>query len=148
MPALRWWAALAAIGAATSLSLFAQARVPAAGPATRADFSPKPPIKALTPEEEAKRFVLPPGYRMELVLADPDVNSPAVIEFDGNGRMYVAEFVSYMLDADATGEHDPTSRISRWESTEGDGNYDKHTVFADKLILPRMILPLDKDGVS
>src|SRR5688572_4434983 len=31
-----------------------------------ADFSPKPPIRALPPEEQAKRFVLPPGYRMEL----------------------------------------------------------------------------------
>ena len=44
------------------------------------------------------------------------------------------------------GEHDPISRISRWESTKGDGVYDKHTVFADKLVAPRMILPLD-DGV-
>src|SRR5262245_32760412 len=56
-----------------------------------ADFSPKAPIKARMPEEEAKSFVLPPGYRMELVVAEPQVISPAVIEFDGNGRMYVAE---------------------------------------------------------
>ena len=89
---------------------------------------------------------MPPGYRMELVAAEPDVISPAVIEFDGNGRMYVAEFVSYMLDADGTGAHEPISRITRFESTKGDGRYDKRTVFADKLILPRMILPLG-DGV-
>ena len=31
--------------------------------------------------------------------------------------------------------------------TKGDGVYDKHTVFADKLLLPRMILPLDKGRV-
>ena len=78
--------------------------------------------------------------------AEPQVISPAVIEFDGNGRMYVAEFVSYMLDADGTGAHDPISRITRFESTKGDGVYDKRTIFADKLILPRMILPL-QDGV-
>src|SRR4030095_4911902 len=30
-----------------------------------ADFSPRPPVVALTPEEEAKRFWLPAGYRME-----------------------------------------------------------------------------------
>ena len=29
------------------------------------------------PRSEAKTFVLPPGYRMELVLADPDVDTPA-----------------------------------------------------------------------
>src|SRR5262245_18513948 len=65
-----------------------------------ADFSPKPPVKARTPEEQAKSFVLPPGYRMELVVAEPQVISPAVIRFDGNGRMYVAEFITYMRDAD------------------------------------------------
>ena len=63
-----------------------------------ADFSPKPPIKAKTPQEQAQTFILPPGYRMELVVAEPDVISPAVIEFDGNGRMYVAEFITYMRE--------------------------------------------------
>ncbi|HEX9368260.1 MAG TPA: c-type cytochrome [Vicinamibacterales bacterium] len=110
------------------------------------DFSPKPPYVARGPEEEARGFVLPAGYRMELVAADPEVISPAVIEFDGNGRMYVSELVSYMMDAEATREHDPISRISRWESTKGDGVYDKHTVFVDRVVAPRMILPL-QDGV-
>src|SRR6188768_3639913 len=35
-----------------------------------ADFSPKPALKARTPKEEAASFLLPPGYRMELVLAE------------------------------------------------------------------------------
>src|SRR4029078_1600910 len=50
------------------------------------------------------------------------------------------------MDAGGRPEHDPISRISRWESTKGDGVYDKKTVFADKLVAPRMILPLH-DGV-
>ena len=141
------WAAVGAIVAAATISTFGQARVPPPGPASRADFSPKPPITALTPEQQAKTFVMPPGYRMELVLADPDVDTPAVIEFDGNGRMYVSEFVTYMPDVEGTGQREPRSRISRWEDTDGDGKYDKRTVFADKLILPRMILPLDKDSI-
>jgi mono/diheme cytochrome c family protein len=110
------------------------------------DFSPKPPYLPRRPEEEARGFILPAGYRMELVAADPDVVSPGVIEFDGNGRMYVSELVSYMMDAEATREHDPISRISRWESTNGDGVYDKRTVFVDHVVAPRMILPL-QDGV-
>jgi hypothetical protein len=44
---------------------------------------------------------------MELVLAEPDVISPAVVRWDGNGRMYVAEFISYMLDADGNNQHEP-----------------------------------------
>jgi mono/diheme cytochrome c family protein/glucose/arabinose dehydrogenase len=110
------------------------------------DFSPKPPYRPRTPAEQAAGFILPTGYRMELVAADPDVISPVAIEFDGNGRMYVAEMISYMMDAEASREHDPISRISRWESTKGDGRYDKRTVFVDKLVAPRMILPL-QDGV-
>src|SRR6187397_2257467 len=119
---------------------------PARNPNEGADFTPKPPVPPRSPEDEARSFYLPPGYRLELVAAEPQVISPAVIEFDGNGRMYVAEFVSYILDADGTGAHDPISRITRFESTKGDGRYDKRTVFADKMILPRMILPLG-DGV-
>ena len=90
--------------------------------------------------------MLPTGYRMELVAAEPDVISPTLIEFDGNGRMYVGEMISYMMDAKASREHEPISRISRWESSKGDGRYDKRTVFVDRLVAPRMILPL-QDGV-
>jgi mono/diheme cytochrome c family protein len=110
------------------------------------DFTPKPPYTARTPAEEAAGFRLPTGYRLELVASDPEVISPTIIEFDGNGRMYVGEMISYMMDAEATHEHEPLSRISRWESTKGDGVYDKHTIFADHLVAPRMILPLT-DGV-
>jgi mono/diheme cytochrome c family protein/glucose/arabinose dehydrogenase len=112
-----------------------------------ADFSPKPPITARTPEEQAKSFILPPGYRMELVLAEPDVISPAVVRFDGNGRMYVAEFITYMRDADGNNQHTPESRITRFESTKGDGVYDKRTVFVDRLVLPRTIVPLDDHSI-
>jgi mono/diheme cytochrome c family protein len=112
-----------------------------------ADFSPKPSIKAKTPQEQAQTFILPPGYRMELVVAEPDVISPAVIEFDGNGRMYVAELITYMRDADGNNQHVPESRITRFESTKGDGVYDKRTVFVDKLVLPRTIVPLDGHSI-
>ena len=110
------------------------------------DFTPKTPYRPRTPVEEAAGFMLPAGYRMELIAAEPDVINPTLIEFDGNGRMYVGEMISYMMDAAASREHEPISRISRWESTKGDGRYDKHTVFADHLVAPRMILPL-QDGV-
>ncbi|MEO8482465.1 MAG: c-type cytochrome [Acidobacteriota bacterium] len=159
MPRLAAVAIVMALGLSLSGALPIGAQAPAApGPAPAgpppaarnpnegADFGPRAPIPAKSPDDEAKSFYLPPGYRLELVAAEPDVTSPAVIEFDGNGRMYVVEFMSYMLDADGTGAHDPISRILRFESTKGDGRFDKRTVFADKLILPRMILPLG-DGV-
>ena len=116
-------------------------------PDAGADFSPKPPILPLTAQEEQKRFILPPGYHMELVLSDPDIINPTAIAFDGNGRLYVNEMRSYMLDADGAREFEPVSRISVHESTKGDGTFDRHAVFIDKLVLPRFILPLDKGSV-
>jgi mono/diheme cytochrome c family protein len=122
--------------------------VPGRGnPDAGADFSPKPPVLPKTAEEEQKHFILPPGYRMELVLSDPDIVNPTAIAFDGNGRLYVNEMRSYMHDADGSREFEPISRISVHESTKGDGRFDKHSVFIDNLVLPRFILPLDKGSV-
>ena len=104
---------------------------------------PPPPSKALSPEASIATMELPKGYRLEPVLTEPHIAEPVMIAFDGNGRMYVAEMRTYMLDADATGEQDPFSRVSRHEDTDGDGVFDRHTVFADKLLLPRIMLPLD-----
>ncbi len=66
--------------------------------------------------------------------------------FDGNGRMYVLEMRSYMQDVDGSNSRAPVSRISRHEDTDGDGRYDRHTVFVDKMVMPRMAFPLE-DGV-
>ena len=112
--------------------------VPAATPDESAD------MRMRSPQEEAAAIQLAPGYHLELVLSDPDIIAPVLCQWDANGRMYVAEFRSYMLDIDATKEKEPISRVSRWESTKGDGVYDKHTIFADNLLLPRQILPLDE----
>ncbi len=107
-----------------------------------AEFPPKPPVQPLSAAEEAKTFQLPPGYRMELLLSEPEVIDPVCMAFDGNGRLYVAEMRSYMRDIDGTEELVPTSRVSVHWSSKNDGVYDQHRVFADKLLLPRLLLPL------
>ena len=105
-------------------------------------FPAKPPVQPASAQDEAKTFQLPPGYRMDLVLSEPQITEPVAISFDGNGRMFVVEMRSYMQDADGKNELVPTSRVSLHWSSKGDGVFDKHTIFADKLLLPRMVLPL------
>jgi glucose/arabinose dehydrogenase/mono/diheme cytochrome c family protein len=112
-----------------------------------ADLSPKPPVQPLAPADEQKRFVLPAGYRMEPVLTDPDISEPVQIAFDGDGRMYVAEMRSYMMDVEATNQFTRISRISRHEDRDGDGVYERHTVFVDSLVAPRFVMPFGKDAV-
>jgi mono/diheme cytochrome c family protein/glucose/arabinose dehydrogenase len=112
-----------------------------------ADFSPKPPVVALSPADGALQFWLPPGYRLEPILTEPDIEAPVAMAFDGNGRMYVVEIPSYMKDADATGQMDPVNRISRHEDLDGDGRYERHTVFVDGLVFPRFVLPFGADAI-
>jgi hypothetical protein len=52
-----------------------------------------------------------------------------------------------MPNVEGEGQREPKNRITRWEDTNGDGTYDKHTVFADGLVLPRMVLPLDNNSI-
>ncbi len=126
-----------------ALACFAKA-LGADAPEYVPDFTPQPPVPTLSPEAELKTIQLPPGYSLELVLSERDgIREPVNVTFDGNGRMYVAEMRNYMQDIDATGEHEALGVVSRHESTKGDGHFDKHTIFADKLMLPREVLPLD-----
>lgn len=97
----------------------------------------------LSKEESHKSIELQDGYSLDLVLSDPDIHEPVAMAWDGNGALYVVEMRTYMQDADANGEQTPKSRISRHEDTTGDGVYDKHSIFIDNLLLPRMVLPLD-----
>ncbi|MDB5240626.1 MAG: sorbosone dehydrogenase [Spirosoma sp.] len=111
------------------------------------DLDPRAPVQPLSPAEEARLFLLPPGYKIQPVLTEPAIQQPAAISFDGNGRMYVLELRTYMLTADSKDELRPTSRISRWEDKNNDGIYETGTAFVDSLIFPRFVLPYGKDCI-
>ncbi len=83
-------------------------------------FNPNPTGVYLSPEESMKTMFLPDGYRLELVASEPMIKEPVAIAWDGNGRMYVAEMITYMQDADAKGEQERVSRISLLEDTDND----------------------------
>ena len=97
----------------------------------------------LSPEDEMKRFFLPPGYHVELVASEPMIEEPVLIDFDPDGRMWVIEMLGYMPDIAATGEREPLGRISVLEDLDDDGTMDKKTVFLDKLVLPRALKVLE-----
>ncbi len=104
---------------------------------------PAHPSRALSPTDSLATMEFAPGYRLEPVLAEPQIQSPAIVAFDGNGSLFVAEMRSYMLDVDGSDKFKPMSRVSLHTDTDGDGTYDRSTVFVDDLILPRILLPLD-----
>ncbi len=105
-----------------------------------------PPAPILTPEQARASFRLAPGFRIELVAADPLVGDPIAMQFGPDGRIWVLEMRGYMLDVDGKGERDPVGMIAVLEDTDGDGRCDRRTVFADKLVMPRA-LALVGDGL-
>jgi len=111
------------------------------------DLTPQPPVIPVSANEEAKSFILKPGYKIEPVLSEPQIREPAAIQFDGNGRMYVLELRSYMQDIDANGELFATSRISRWEDKDNDGIYETGVVFLDSLVFPRFVVPFGPNTI-
>jgi mono/diheme cytochrome c family protein/glucose/arabinose dehydrogenase len=112
-----------------------------------ADLSPKPPVLPLTPAEQVTRFWLPPGYRLEPVLAEPIVEDPAQIAFDGNGRMFVLELRGYVQTPDGIDLIPPIGRISMHQDRNNDGTFEHHTVFVDKLVFPRFVLPFGANTI-
>jgi mono/diheme cytochrome c family protein/glucose/arabinose dehydrogenase len=105
-----------------------------------------PPAPVLSPEEALRGFVLEPGFRIELVAAEPLVGDPVAIAFDPSGRIWVVEMRGYMHDVDGRGEDLPNGRVVVLEDTDGDGRMDASTVFLDGIVMPRSIA-LVNDGV-
>lgn len=106
-------------------------------PKWKIDKIPEAPI--LSPAEAIKTFKLPPGFKIELVAAEPMVEEPIAMAFDPDGRAYVCELRAYMPDMEGTGELEPIGRIKRLEDTDNDGVFDKSTIFMDKLSIPRAV---------
>ncbi|HVS19618.1 MAG TPA: c-type cytochrome [Planctomycetota bacterium] len=101
-----------------------------------------PPAPALSAADELATFAVAPGFRVELVAAEPLVRDPVALAFDHAGRLWVAEMTGYMPDVDGRGEDAPVGSIAVLSDTDGDGRMDRRTVFLDELVLPRAIAPL------
>ena len=122
-----------------SFNSIAQEKPSADSPILKEESTKAPPLSV---EDSIKTMRIKPGYKIIPVLTEPHIHEPAAVAWDGNGRMYVVEMRTYMQDIDGKNQLAPVSRVSRHEDSDGDGVYDKHTVFADNLALPRMVLPL------
>jgi mono/diheme cytochrome c family protein/glucose/arabinose dehydrogenase len=97
-----------------------------------------------TPEQSMQRIQLPPGYRVELVAAEPLVQDPVAVDFDADGRMYVVEMRAYMPNIRGEGEERPVGRVVVLEDTDDDGRMDTGTIFLDSLVLPRTVRVLER----
>src|SRR5438105_3253584 len=96
--------------------------------------------KGLSPHDELATFQISKGFHAELVACEPNVIDPVAINFDEDGRIYVTEMPGYPNDGLATGTI-TSGRIKLLEDVDGDGFYEKATLFAERLRLPTCAMP-------
>jgi len=104
-----------------------------------------PRIPASTPEQSMDKMQIHPAFEVQIVATEPLIRDPAAIDIDENGRMYVCELPEYNAYAVADNPHEKGT-VKRLVDTNGDGRYDKATLFVKDIAYPTAIICWD-DGV-
>jgi putative heme-binding domain-containing protein len=102
------------------------------------------PTEALSPAEQQKKFHLPPGFEIQLVVAEPQIHKPMNITFDSSGRLWVTDTLEYPYPAKEGVT--PRDTVKILNDTNGDGTADDVTIFVDGLNIPLGVFPVS-DGV-
>ncbi len=102
-----------------------------------------PRIAPTEPQNVAGTFRVLNDFRMELLAAEPMVTDPVAMAYDEYGRAYVVEMNDYPYTDKSTDEpfverttDEPLGRVRLLEDTDGDGAFDRSTVFAEGLSWP------------
>jgi putative membrane-bound dehydrogenase-like protein len=123
----------------TSIVLTCACGLAAVGPARAADSSGPASIPPpLSPAESLQKLRLPAGFRAEIVAAEPLVLDPVAFDWDERGRLWVVEMADYPLGMDGKGS--AGGRVRILEDVNGDGVFDRSTLFAEGLSFPTGIL--------
>jgi putative membrane-bound dehydrogenase-like protein len=108
------------------------------------DPSEVPDIPPVEPDKVLDSFRIKKGFRVELVAHEPMVVDPIQMAFDEDGRLYIVEMRWYQSETRTDLMFDERiGRIRLLEDLNGDGRFDKSTIFADKLRYPSAVIPYD-----
>ncbi len=92
------------------------------------------------PELERKTFIVADGFEVNLFAADPKIAKPIQMNFDAQGRLWIAS--SEVYPHIKPGQK-ATDKILVLEDKNNDGVSDSTTVFADGLLIPTGVVPGD-----
>jgi len=102
-----------------------------------------PPPKS--PEEALASFRVRPGFKVELVAAEPVVMDPIAFDWGTDGRLWVVEMGDYPLGLDGQGK--PGGVLKVIEDTDGDGRFDKAIPFLEGVPFPSSVMPWRKGAL-
>jgi putative membrane-bound dehydrogenase-like protein len=95
-----------------------------------------------SPQESLRGIKVRPGFIVELMAAEPLVQSPIAFAWGPDGKFWVVEMGDYPSGLDGRGK--PGGRIKLLTRSKPDGPYDKATVFLDGLSFPTGVTPYGK----
>ena len=135
-----------------------------------------PDAKPSTPQEQLKMFHLPPGFEIQLVAAEPEIQKPINLTFDAAGRLWVSgsEMYPWPAGTDAQGKPIPNfakayddiagafgargkapapsnqarDSVRVLSDFDETGHARKITVFADGLNIPSGVQPLPRGSAA
>ena len=81
------------------------------------------------------KFSVPAGFTIELVAGPPLIQHPTLACLDDRGRLFVADNAGVNLSASDLEKQLPNT-VRMLEDTNGDGRFDRSTLFADKMTYP------------
>jgi putative membrane-bound dehydrogenase-like protein len=84
---------------------------------------------------DGHNFTLPEGFKIERAAGPPLINLPITADFDEQGRLYVAEAGGAITKPEVQAQK-PAHRVVRLVDADGDGCFDKSTLFADGVPFP------------
>jgi putative membrane-bound dehydrogenase-like protein len=93
-----------------------------------------PATAARSPEASLASLKVRPGFVVEQVACEPLVRDPVNFDWGPDGTLWVVEMGDYPLGTDGKGKKG--GEVRRLTDTDGDGKYDKATVFLDGLGYP------------
>jgi putative membrane-bound dehydrogenase-like protein len=102
-------------------------------PAGEQPSTPTPQRPTIPGTNRLASFEVKPGFRIDVLTAEPAVVAPVAMAFDENGRLFVAEMRDYPDQRNASPH---LGRIRLLEDTDGDGSFSSSTVFATDLAWP------------
>ena len=102
------------------------------------DYSEQlPRIPPKTPAEAIATFRIRDGFRIELAASEPEIASPVAIDFDEDGRLFVAEFPEFNQQSNQ--QPQGRGRIRLLEDTQDNGVYNKSTIFLEDVDTPTAV---------
>ncbi len=103
-----------------------------------ADAADLPRIPATEPDKAPETFEIRPGFRLELAAHEPLIVDPIAMQFDESGRLFVVEMRGY-----SERREEALGRVKLLVDQDGDGFFDKATIYAEGLKWPTSVCCFD-----